>query len=196
MRILILSRILRVSLQIECLWEECSTDADIHEALTNMPKDLDETYARCFKRTSNERNHIVLKILRWVYSVIRPFTVSQLKQALAIDTQSGHLDHSQMPTTQDILRSCANLIMKDNDDFIIFAHHTVRQFLKARSDDRQIFPAGFDLVNAKLELGQLCVAHLCSSDYSLSIQYYDADEGPPLKLEPAAILRLTGIIPH
>ena len=190
-----LDRILWVSLQIDCIWQECFTDAEIHEALENLPKDLDETYARCLERGENYRDRFASKVLRWVYAAIRPFTMNQLREALAVDIHSGHLDHSRVPTTQDVLRSCANLVVQELNGSIVFAHHSIRQFLEGRSSNIELFPAGFNLLDARLELAQLCIAHLSSSDYGMTVQLYTGNKGSTLQLEPTAIVRLTDSIP-
>lgn len=192
-------RFLWVSLQIDCLWEECFTDAEIRKALNDLPKDLDETYNRCLRRISfhHQHGHFAPKILRWISAATKPFTINQLREALAIDLYSGRLNRDHMPTTQNVLQCCANLIILQNENLVVFAHHSVCQFLLNLSVDTQtqLFPNGFDLAAAKIELGRLCIAHLSSPDYSLALQLRDASKAQKIRLEPVAIDILSQGVP-
>ena len=165
-------RILWVSLQLETLWDECYTDAAIENALANMPKDLSETYDRCLTKISRQHNRFAQKILPWVCVAIRPFKVSQLREALAIDPVTGCLDLDQghIPSAQELLKCCSNLIIQDCNDQVLLAHYSVRQFLEDRKPDARLFPTGLELSTAGLELGEICVTHLTSPYYTLALQ--------------------------
>ncbi|KAK2590030.1 hypothetical protein QQS21_012296 [Conoideocrella luteorostrata] len=169
-----LMRILWVNMQIEALWEECSTDNDIQDALKNLPKNLDETYARCLTRIDKRQNRFAPRILRWVSAAIKPFQADQLSEALAIDPSTGCLDRGEMPTRQEIVKCCSNLITSNNGR-VLLAHQSVSQFL--RKLDSGPLNASFQLDTAQLELGQLCVTHLMSSDYSLALQSCNIRKG-------------------
>ena len=161
-----------------------------------MPKDLDETYARCVARMNSQHLRFAPKVLRWVCAAIKPFTVIQLREALAINPSNGLFDKEKMPSTQDVLRCCANLITRDSEGYVIPAHHSVRQFLLARNADTLLFPNGFNPVAARLELGKLSVTHLCSSHYSLSLQKSTRGSNDfSIRLKPTAAAMLTENIP-
>jgi ankyrin repeat protein len=179
-----------VSLQLEALWDECSTDADIRKALANLPRDLSETYDRCLTRISRQHSRFAQKILRWLCGAIRPLKIDQLREALAIDADTGCLDRENMPSAQELLKCCSNLITRDHSGQVLLIHHSVRQFLEDRKADARLFPTGFELNAVELELGKLCVAHLTSPDYALSLQPSNASKGSTIKMDPAAVEKL------
>src|SRR2546423_2176871 len=152
------------------LWDECDLDPEIQKFLSRLPKDLNETYDRCLARINSPHDRFAQKILPWVCVAIKPFKVSQLREALAIDSATGCLDQGNMPPAQELLKCCSNLIVRDCNDQVLLAHYSVRQFLERRTPDVRLFPTGLDLSAAKLELGKLCVAHLTSSNYTLALQ--------------------------
>ena len=77
---------------------------------------------------------------------------------------------------------------------MLLAHHSVRQFLVAKCSDTFPF-GGFRLVEGRLELGKLCVAHLCSSHYGLSLQNNGTNSALTVRLKPTAVAKLTEQIP-
>ena len=191
--LLISRRILWVNLQIESIWEDCFCDSEIQAALADLPKDLNETYRRCVERINTRRNKFASQILCWVCAAVNPFTIEQLCEAWAIYVNHGRLDRCLMPSKQDILRSCSNLITRDSQDHVLLAHHSVLQFLVTRPEDHRIFRDSFSIARAKLELGELCITHLTSEDYSLAVQHFN--KGPTLHIEPTAAAILTNAIP-
>jgi len=105
-----MKRILWVKLQIDVLWEECFTDADIKKALQNLPKDLDETYRRCLNRLSKHHQRYAPRILRWISVAVKPFTMNQLCEALAIDTETGLLVPDEIPHPYWVFQCGSNLL--------------------------------------------------------------------------------------
>jgi hypothetical protein len=188
-----------VSLQLEALWDECYTDADIQNALANMPKDLREIYDRCLTRINRQDNRFAQKILPWVCVAIRPFTVSQLREALAINSVTGCIDQDNMPSVQELLKCCSNLITRDCNDQVLLAHYSVRQFLEDRTHDVRLFSTGLDLSAAGLELGKLCVAHLTSPEYTLALQPSNARKDFAVNVSPVietVIDKLSANLPY
>ena len=174
-----------MSLQLESLWDDCYSDADIQNALANMPKDLSEIYGRCLIRISRQHNRFLAqKILPWVCAAIRPFTISQLREALAIDSGTGNLIQDNMPPAQELLKCCSNLIIQDCNGQVLLTHYSVRQFLESRMPDPQLFPTGLQLSTRGLELGELCVAHLASPRYALALQSPNAREEMAVNVGP------------
>ena len=205
--------ILWVTLQIDNIWEDCSSGAEIVTALENLPKDLDETYSRCVKKILTQSGPYfgadATKILPWIIQAVRPLTMIQLQQALAMNSTTGVIQYDQIPSEQDILRSCANLIRKNQEQHIVLAHHSVRSFL---GDSFTVYPilegtlerlSGAAMVEDLLNiyeqfrvsqtLAELCIRHLTSESYSLALQPFV--KGPILRLDPPVIDRITNSIP-
>jgi ankyrin repeat protein len=183
-------------LQIDSIWMDCYTDADIQEAIDNLPKDLEDTYARCLEKIhkNDSRKPFSLKILRWVLATPRPFKIDELREAAAIDPNTGLLDRNRMPLMQDIFQFCANLITKDDNGHVLPVHHSLLQFLLSRKINRQTLP-NFSIDTGRLELGELCVAHLASPYYGLALQLSDKGTESVFSLETNTVTALTRIIP-
>ncbi|KID84386.1 Ankyrin repeat-containing domain protein [Metarhizium guizhouense ARSEF 977] len=186
--------ILWVHLQLEALWEECLTDADIFKALDDLPKDLSDTYDRCLTRINRRQSRLAPKILRWVCAARKPFTVNQLRQALAVDPGTGSIGEDELPPAKEVLTSCSSLITKDDIGQVLLAHHSVRRFLIDRRAHHQLFPRGFDLEKSETELGEICVSHLAS--YSLALQgWYQDKTSLTVQLTPPSWKMLIKPIP-
>ena len=196
--------ILWVKLQIENIWEDCSGDADIRAALKNLPKDLTETYNRCLKRISSNKEiysrGYAAKILPWMLEAVQPLTITQLRQALAIDLDTGIIRHGMIPSVQDTLRSCANLVIQNANEQVVLAHHSVYQYLKNRLEAQRHEAVSTltedqetPTLSTTTTLARLCIEHLLSEDYTLAVQ--QVKQGFTLRLEPSEINRLTAAIP-
>lgn len=148
-------------LQINVLWDECTTDAQIENALLKLPKDLDETYERCLQRVEQKQQQYSLRVLRYVYEAKSPLTIDALGEALATNPDTGELNYGYIPAHTAILRSGANLVIFDEvERSVIPAHHSVRKFLdssRASILEELELPV---LDDAALHLGEMCIVHL------------------------------------
>ncbi|CAD0052487.1 unnamed protein product, partial [Aureobasidium pullulans] len=102
-------------LQIDVLWDTCSTDEAIDRALLDLPKDLDETYERCLKRLQKKQEPYALRVIGYVYEARSPLTVEALGEALATNPTTGILLHKQIPPYRFIVECGANLIVFDSE---------------------------------------------------------------------------------
>lgn len=137
------------------------------------------------------------RILPWVLQAVRRLTITQLRQALVIDTTSGALRYDRIPSEEDTLRSCANLIGKNQEQQVILAHHSARPFLE--DSINEYAEATASLYSRRKwfwesqTLAELCILHLNSESYSLALQPFV--KGPILRLDPPVINRITITIP-
>ncbi|KAI9373505.1 hypothetical protein BJX61DRAFT_541657 [Aspergillus egyptiacus] len=161
-----------VSLQLDTLWDECYTDADIEQSLENFPKDLSETYGRCIARINQRRTDLAYKILYWICVATRPFEVRQMQEALAIDPVTGLIDGQKTMSPKEILRICSHLVISDSDDCLRLTYYSVKQFLAEASTHFNSSVAGRTLSTAKAELGELCITHLLSPTYGRTMERY------------------------
>jgi hypothetical protein len=155
------SRFLWARLQIDVLWETCTTDDEINFALSNLPKGLNETYGRCLERVANKDQQYSLRVLRYVYEAKTPLTTDPLGEALATDPDTGELQHGRIPVHTAILSSGANLVVFDEvENFIIPAHHSVRKFVEnSKADILRDLKLSI-WYDAEMNLGEMCIAHL------------------------------------
>ncbi|KAL2825893.1 nucleoside phosphorylase domain-containing protein [Aspergillus pseudoustus] len=149
-----------VELQLEMLWEDCYTDADIRIALENLPKTLSETYDRCISRINRKQGGVARRVLYWVCVAIKPFDAFQLQEALAMDPETGTVDAQRMLPRREIVKLCCHLVIWDTNDNIRLAHASVYQFLQERSADIEQLWSEYTIAEARLELAELCLTQL------------------------------------
>ncbi|KAJ5770531.1 uncharacterized protein N7511_002582 [Penicillium nucicola] len=117
-----------VALQIESL---CSMESDeeIRHALTDLPRDLSETFARALKARSENAHQ--KNIFAMLAVANRPLMVQELREALSV--VPGDLDWKPDRLLNNIwstLASCGSLITIDEEQLTVhLVHSSVRQFL-------------------------------------------------------------------
>lgn len=166
-------RFLWVYLQLEILWETCRTaDAEIRNALTALPKNIEETYKRCVCRIDFQDDW-ALKVLKWVSFAKRPLHIEELREAVAFRSTDTKWDADKKPQRDFIVGCCANLIVLDPiDNCVRFAHSSVKQYLE--EDGKRIFeersvPGYSTEESGDLECGEYCITYLSFSDFSLQL---------------------------
>ncbi|KAI9036894.1 uncharacterized protein KD926_001209 [Aspergillus affinis] len=145
--------ILWVNLQLEMLWDECYTDGGIRQTLNNLPKDLSTTYDRCLARISGKK----------------PFTGSQLQDAVALNLRTGLLDLDGFVPVKELVKYCAHLITWKVNDEIHLSHYSISRFLESKGGGHDSWFADIDLDDERAALGDLCMKHLLSPIYSRAV---------------------------
>ncbi|KAG9758549.1 purine and uridine phosphorylase, partial [Aureobasidium melanogenum] len=121
-----------VACQIDAL-KDCFDYPTLQWVLRNLPKNLDDTYARILENIPEE--HIdqtmkILNILVWS-SESWAFSVSQMMDAIAInlDEDPGFDPNNRIPISQEVLKLCSSLVMvskvsrKDDDEYLPDSQH-------------------------------------------------------------------------
>ncbi|KAF3317547.1 hypothetical protein TWF173_010315 [Orbilia oligospora] len=159
---------------------------DIRKVIQNLPRGLDETYARILRKIMEHRNpEKALKIFKWLSTSRRPLMLEELQEAIAIDTSDTY--HAQIKNRKTLdsffeLRDCANLaVLNERDDTVQFAHSTVRDFLLKESTIIEFPSLYLDLISAKAEICNACLTYLSLNDFESQIE--TAHKRPPLPKE-------------
>lgn len=159
-------------LQLEILWDTCHTDAEIRISLTTLPKGLEEVYRRCIDRITR-RHSFAPKVLKWVSFAIRPLHIDELREAVSFGVDDTKWNDERMPQKDVLIGCCANLVIVDNvDNCARFAHSSVKQYLERHLAGEDPSNRDLEYPDAKrgnLECGELCVAYLSFSDFSLQL---------------------------
>ncbi|KAK8182185.1 hypothetical protein BC567DRAFT_219167 [Phyllosticta citribraziliensis] len=117
-----------VELQIQML-RRCEDPRDIKAKLGHLPETLEKSYWDVFeqiKRLGENAEKLATTTFQWLLCAHRKVNL-ELFAFLA----STDLEDSDEPYTGDeILRVCLNLVEKDKDSTIRFAHLSVREFLE------------------------------------------------------------------
>ncbi|KAG9529935.1 ankyrin, partial [Aureobasidium melanogenum] len=158
-------------LQIDVLWQTCDTDAEIHAALTNLPKGLDETYERCIQRVQDKQQRYSLRVLQYVYTAKTPLKIDALAEALATDPETGELKYDRIPVYKVVLRAGANLIIFDEvEKFVTPTHHSVRKFLDSSRAPILEELNGLIMDDSVLNLGEMCIAHMSWHTFTSNVE--------------------------
>ena len=122
--------------QIDAL-KDCLDYPRLRRTLQNLPRTLDETYARILDSVPKEHLDQVATILRLLIWSKPPLTISELVDAIAInlDGDVGFDPKNRMPVPRKMLKLCSSLVtvtpsMKDNADLDVrLAHFSVKEYL-------------------------------------------------------------------
>ncbi|KAK6359991.1 hypothetical protein TWF696_001112 [Orbilia brochopaga] len=179
-----------VSLQLRDLCD-CATDAEVEETLEELPIGLYETYERALLRIlvdhgTNTRRRVwptSKKVYEWLYHAIRPLTLDELMEAIAIDFDDGNLDFAKVATEDErwkIIKRCGNLLeYNEADQTVTFFHYTLKQYitdLSISSDPEQDTPWDHKLVamardirSSEVFVAETCLTYLSFSDFEASV---------------------------
>ncbi|KAF2870424.1 hypothetical protein BDV95DRAFT_81231 [Massariosphaeria phaeospora] len=154
------------------------TEASIHHILRHLPRDLSETYARILQKIysspgGRQKIEITRKVFRWVACARRPLRMVELEEAVFLEKSDTyfHTERTAPNPHWKIADLCGNLVVLDaHDKTVRFAHYTVQQYLISDTADRdQSASMHFDIGTADVEIGQICVAYLCFSDFETQL---------------------------
>jgi ankyrin repeat protein len=148
-----------VTLQIQSL---CSmnTDYAIQEALSDLPKDLSETYARVLHRSGSSDPALQAKILQLVLAAQRPLTTDELLEALSVIPGDATWDPSKvLNNIYSALAYCGCLLITDEEEFTVrVVHRSVTQYLLNETDNAKHIK--FSLDEAQRRLADIIVTYL------------------------------------
>jgi ankyrin repeat protein len=148
-----------VTLQIQSL---CSmnTDHAIQEALSDLPKDLSETYARVLHKSGSSDPALQAKILQLVLAAQRPLTTDELLEALSVTPGDATWDPSKvLNNIYSALGHCGCLLVTDEEEFTVrVVHRSVPQFLLNELGDTKHIK--FSLDEAQRRLADIIVTYL------------------------------------
>jgi hypothetical protein len=147
----------------------------LREMVSKMPVGIEETYKRDLVRILklSEEKDRAIAILRWTLFVLRPLTVRELTEALAVDVDPDcdAYPRDDLPDTWEeeevndqIRRLCGSLIElrgreeqhSPQEQTVHFIHFSVREYLSKATD-----------VNIP-SLGTICLSHATSENDLLS----------------------------
>lgn len=151
-----------MKLLLDDIWHQCRDldpgrdgDKAIQQALISLPKTLENTYHRCLKRNDVKDQELGYQILCYVCDTAIALFMPALQDALACDSATGKLTLPPKSATQ-VSRRGANVIVVDEDTFVVPAHRSIRQWIRGElNKPPKPRVKGFE----PLELGEMCVKH-------------------------------------
>ncbi|KAL9618763.1 MAG: hypothetical protein Q9160_006557 [Pyrenula sp. 1 TL-2023] len=140
---------------------------DIWDALDALPEGS-TAYHRAYDEALNRLKHqgpasvaFAKKVLSWVSYAKRPLTIRELQHALA-NHSSLYLGHEkELPSREDILAVCGDLVMVDKDnENVRFIHFTTREYFQNGHMPRRW------LADAQLCITKTCITILSSDQFA------------------------------
>jgi hypothetical protein len=152
---------------------DAESDGGIRKVLRDLPRDLGETYNRLLARiTGSERQAFVKRAFQWIIYTRRPLHIDELREAIAFTIDDSSWDADKIPTDiRRLIRSANNLIIVDKETKTAqLAHYTVEQYLISENLSSNIYQ--FHPTEAKVALGEVCVAYLSFSNFETELIAY------------------------
>ncbi|KAJ6260766.1 Vegetative incompatibility protein [Drechslerella dactyloides] len=177
-----------VSLQLRDLCD-CATDAEVEETLDELPIGLYETYERALLRTLVEHGTqkrrvwpTSRKVYDWLYHALRPLTLDELMEAIAVDIEDQNLDFTKVATGNErwkIIKRCGNLLeYNEADQTVTFFHYTLKQYITELSNHDQGQDAPWDhkliatarcICSSNQCIADVCLTYLLFSDFETAL---------------------------
>lgn len=118
----------------------CRKPQELRQALTTMPKGLNNTYAQILSRISDDDFEIAMRILHWLLFCARPLYIEELAELAAIDMNAEPFeDIERLWDPADVLNICPNLLTTVEEHveesgeeprlLVRLAHISIREFL-------------------------------------------------------------------
>lgn len=128
---------------------------------------------------------IAQRIFKWVVCAKRPLLLAKVAEAVALKLTDRSRDADKMPNHSRLIQACRNLVVFDEDDEAVrLAHHTVQQFLLQPPTNGSAPGLQFQLEQADVEVGEICVAYLSFSDFERQITISNPENLLPISAVP------------
>ncbi|KAK7409054.1 hypothetical protein QQX98_008758 [Neonectria punicea] len=128
----------------------------VYDALGNLPEKLSGMYREIEQRIEKQDTaeaDLAWKILRWLTYTLRPLTLVEISEALAVRLGSTELDENARPYSDRIVSVCAGLVTIDQESTVVrFVHFSAQEHLKQRSNEA--------VEEAHNEMAAICLTYL------------------------------------
>lgn len=124
-------------------WAQCQLDIlkasrspeALLQALKNQPVGLENTYDRMFESIKDEDTEYVQRCLCWLLGSLRPLSLEQLVEAIAINPASREFNpNERLMVAEEVMDMCRSLIhYNSGDNTIALAHYSVQEYLLSPS---------------------------------------------------------------
>ena len=160
----------------------CLKPSSLRQALKELPKTLDDTYARILQHIPEEHQTEAQIIFNLLAFSTRPISLGEAAEAVAIDLEHGTFDRQdRLRDPSSILEICSSLVtlmpfalkewewdkaelaQDDSSNELRFAHFSVKEYLLSnRQKDDQTIVVRED--SAHQQVSRLCLIYLLSID--------------------------------
>ena len=131
-------RFLLVRLHLESLSDKTTIKA-VKQALDTLPKGseaLTFAYSDAIERIENQKTGfatLAKETLSWLVCVERELNIDELLHALAVEENAQGLDEENIQEAEDVISSCAGLVVLDEETQVIrLVHYTLQEYLESK----------------------------------------------------------------
>ena len=120
-------------------------------------KAYDEVMERIEKQVGDQEE-LAKQVLMWITCAKRPLGIEELREALAIEPDTEHLDQDNLPDIEDMVSVCAGLVVTDPESGIVrLVHYTTQKYFE-RTQSRW-FPDSED------QIATSCITYMSFQDF-------------------------------
>ena len=134
----------------------------IRQALKTLPISLDATYDEAMARIdaqNNDDKQLAEQVLAWISFAVRPLSLNELQEALAVEPGSHQLDEDNIPGEELLTSVCAGLVVVDQESQLVrLCHYSTEEYLKRFRGGK--FP------QASKYIAESCLTCLLYSEYT------------------------------
>ncbi|KAL9045455.1 MAG: hypothetical protein Q9214_001501 [Letrouitia sp. 1 TL-2023] len=148
------------------------------QALRRLPVELEASYDEAINRIERQPDQHCTRakqVLSWISFTLRPLTVTELRQALAVELGSKEFDKSSLPALTRLVSVCAGLVAVDRQRQVIrLVHETTQHYFERNR--LKLFPG------AQQEISKTCLTYLsfdilakgpCSTDEEMESRLHE-----------------------
>ena len=146
-----------------------------------MPSNLDGFYERILSKIPPEDFALASRVLRWLVCSVRPLTLAELTEAIAISSTLTKMDRSTLLNhPEDILDICGGLVTLDETTNIVgLAHFSVKEYLTspriATSAPNVVAGYAIDVEGTHVLLAKCCLRYLAFKDFEVGACVHEHD---------------------
>ncbi|KAF9630477.1 Ankyrin repeat protein [Lasiodiplodia theobromae] len=144
---------------------------EIADALANLPKTVDESYANAIARVNTkdpQRKLLARIVLAWMSYTFRPLKFQELSHAIAAQTSGPIIEKHRLLPKERITSVCCGLVEIDMDDIVRFVHYSAQSFFVQRKESE--FGA------SRLDIPLACAKYLCMDVLEQPVDSKDSEE--------------------
>jgi hypothetical protein len=156
---------------------KCIRVSQLRRALADLPKDLDETYARIIVGISEENKADAIKLLQWLCYSLKPISLEMAADILATGYSNRlgryHFDPDERPPEiDDVLLICSSLVSLGEKGELQLAHFSVKEYLTSERVPHLLASSDYNISStiSNLNIAEVCLAYVMDSSPSITTE--------------------------
>ncbi|KAI0552688.1 hypothetical protein F4679DRAFT_571458 [Xylaria curta] len=149
---------------------ECLGPPEVQEALSKLPKTLDETYARIIAKLPSQYLPIAIRLLQFLTYSKHPLSLEEAIDCIAVDMKTKRFDlKDRIPVPREISRYCSSLVViaeragswgeRETITEIRLSHYSVKEYLTSNRLDGYL-SKDFQEMTAREVIASVCLIYL------------------------------------